>query len=53
VRDDGTGFDPAADPGGGFGLTSMRERVELADGELTIEPASGSGMIVRGRIPLG
>ncbi len=35
IADDGTGFDTDA-PTSGFGLTGMRERVELAGGELTI-----------------
>lgn len=51
VRDDGTGFDPER-PGGGFGLTGMRERVALARG--TIEIASGSsGTAVRATLPTG
>ena len=37
VADDGRGFDPATTDSGGFGLTGMRERVELADGELDID----------------
>jgi signal transduction histidine kinase len=51
VSDDGQGFDPGADNGGGFGLTGMRERVELADGELDIQ-SDGSGTTVRARLPV-
>ena len=49
VSDDGHGFDPEATDGGGFGLTGMRERVELADGELDIDSGS-SGTMVRARL---
>jgi len=49
VRDDGRGFDPEQ-PGGGFGLTGMRERVALAKG--TLEIASGrEGTAVRATLP--
>jgi signal transduction histidine kinase len=52
VLDDGRGFDPGA-AGGGFGLIGMRERVELAGGELRIEAAPGEGTRIRARIPVG
>ncbi len=51
VKDDGVGFDPGARTSG-FGLAGMRERVYLAGGELTIEPAQ-PGTLVRCRLPLG
>jgi signal transduction histidine kinase len=51
VSDDGSGFDTTATGGGGFGLTGMRERVELADGELDIE-SGPSGTTVRARLPV-
>lgn len=51
VRDDGRGFDPAA-ANGGFGLTGMRERVELAGGRLSIESAPGQGTTVSASISL-
>jgi signal transduction histidine kinase len=50
VRDDGRGFDPAT-ANGGFGLTGMRERVELAGGELRIEATPGAGTTVSATIP--
>jgi signal transduction histidine kinase len=53
VSDDGVGFDPAADLDGGFGLTGMRERVDLAGGELSVLPGSSAGTVVRARLPLG
>ena len=51
VRDDGRGFDPGA-TNGGFGLTGMRERVELAGGKLRIEAAPGRGTSISATIPL-
>ncbi|HEX8959697.1 MAG TPA: GAF domain-containing sensor histidine kinase [Solirubrobacterales bacterium] len=51
VTDDGRGFDPAA-ANSGFGLTGMRERVVLADGDLKIETAPGRGTVVTATIPL-
>jgi signal transduction histidine kinase len=50
VTDDGGGFDPETTDGG-FGLTGMRERVELADGELDID-SGPSGTTVRARLPV-
>lgn len=46
IEDDGVGFDPAAVSAsldGGFGLTSMRERVEHIGGRLTVHTAPGQG----------
>jgi signal transduction histidine kinase len=45
VEDDGHGFDPAAVPAerDGFGLQSMRERMRLVNGSLTIDSAPGRG----------
>ena len=51
VADDGCGFDPVTTEGGGFGLTGMRERVELADGELDID-SGPTGTTVRARLPV-
>jgi two-component system, NarL family, sensor histidine kinase DevS len=52
VVDDGTGFDPAEAHNGGFGLTGMRERVELAGGELSVRPGEPAGTIVSARLPV-
>jgi len=55
VQDDGRGFDPAllagAGPGGGLGLTAMRERVESLGGRLTVESAPGEGATVVAQLP--
>lgn len=50
VEDDGDGFDPDA-IGGGFGLSGMRERVELLAGSIEIDSAPGDGTTVRAAIP--
>lgn len=50
VADDGVGFDPEA-PGSGFGLLGMRERVEMAGGEIWIESSPGRGATVRALLP--
>jgi signal transduction histidine kinase len=52
VADDGTGFDPHATSGGGFGLMGMRERVELAGGELSVERGKRDGTVVSARLPV-
>jgi signal transduction histidine kinase len=58
VRDDGVGFEPEsagrARDGwqtGGFGLTSMRERLQSHGGTLTIETAAGEGTTVVAALP--
>jgi len=51
VRDDGQGFDTAS-PTAGFGLSGMRERVELARGTLDVESEEGRGTTVTARIPI-
>jgi two-component system sensor histidine kinase UhpB len=51
VRDDGCGFDQAAAPRGRWGMTTMRERAEAADGRFEVQSAPGQGTIVRVRVP--
>jgi PAS domain S-box-containing protein len=54
VRDSGIGFDAeSAMRGGGLGLTSMRERLRLVDGELSIDSQPRLGTTVFARVPLG
>jgi len=50
VADDGQGFDLGEKPTG-FGLTGMRERVELAGGELDIE-SGPTGTTIRAKLPV-
>jgi signal transduction histidine kinase len=47
VRDDGSGFDPAARHPGHFGLESMRSRAAEIGGRLTISSAPRVGTVVR------
>jgi signal transduction histidine kinase len=49
VTDDGVGMPEA--PGSGFGLRSMRERVEQVGGVLTITSAPGAGTRVEAEVP--
>ena len=51
VRDDGQGFDTAAQTSG-FGLLGMRERVELLQGTIDIESSPGNGTIVKAVFPI-
>lgn len=54
VRDSGIGFDPGeAMKGSGLGITSMRERLKLVDGELSIDSELAQGTVVHARVPLG
>ena len=50
VRDDGSGFDPAAATSG-FGVLGMRERAELLGGTVTVASAPGEGTVVRALLP--
>lgn len=51
VSDDGRGFDPDAANGSGFGLVSMRERIEQRGGELRIHSTPSEGTSVEVRLP--
>ncbi len=51
VRDNGHGFDTMR-PTEGFGLLGMRERIELADGELEVRSRPGEGAEVRAWVPV-
>lgn len=58
VSDDGAGFDPAGlacrqGGAGGFGLFSIRERLDLLGGRLEIESCPGGGSRFRMFAPLG
>jgi signal transduction histidine kinase len=53
VQDSGVGFDPQeAVRGRGLGLTSMKERVRLVDGQLSIHSEVGRGTTIQVRVPL-
>jgi signal transduction histidine kinase len=52
VRDSGKGFDPQeALNAKGIGLTSMRERLKLVSGQLSIQTEPGRGTVVLARVP--
>lgn len=57
VRDNGVGFDLAAVEGrdsstaGGFGLLSMRQRVQRLTGSLAVESAPGEGTAISASVP--
>lgn len=54
IRDDGVGFDARAEPAlGSGGLTGMRERALLLQGQLEIRSEPGAGTSVIGELPLG
>jgi signal transduction histidine kinase len=53
VHDSGIGFDPAtARHKHGLGLTSMRERLRLVNGQLSIESKQQNGTTILARVPL-
>ncbi len=53
VSDSGRGFDlEAAKQGSGLGLTTMRERVRLIDGTISIESRPKGGATIHVRVPL-
>ncbi|HET6550748.1 MAG TPA: histidine kinase [Solirubrobacter sp.] len=52
VRDEGRGFDPAADHDG-VGLRNIRDRLEAVHGRLEIVSAPGRGTVISGAVPVG
>ncbi len=57
ISDDGKGFNPAdvsytVDRASGFGIVSMRERVELAGGTFSIVSRDGRGTLIRAAWPV-
>ncbi|WP_329262463.1 sensor histidine kinase [Actinoallomurus sp. NBC_01490] len=50
VRDDGVGFEPC-DADGGFGLSSMRQRLLRVAGNLAVESNPGEGTAVNASVP--
>jgi len=53
VQDSGVGFEPEeAIKGSGLGLASMKERMKLVDGELSIDSQLQHGTTIRARVPL-
>jgi PAS domain S-box-containing protein len=53
IQDSGIGFDPReAIKGSGIGLTSMKERLKLVDGELLLDSQLRRGTTIQARVPL-
>lgn len=52
IKDDGKGFNIKEKKADSFGIIGMRERVELLDGQLSIDSKIGKGTIVIIQIPL-
>ncbi|MGG7619632.1 sensor histidine kinase [Bacillus coreaensis] len=52
VKDDGKGFDMNLDKPESFGILGMKERVELLQGQLSIDSKIGRGTIVIIQVPL-
>jgi signal transduction histidine kinase len=51
IADDGAGFDPAVPSLHGFGLVSMRERVEAVGGRFAVTSAPGRGTEITVTVP--
>jgi len=52
VRDNGKGFDVSKKKPNSFGLIGMKERVELLEGELSLDSKEGSGTMVIIQVPI-
>lgn len=52
IKDDGKGFNIKEKKAESFGIIGMRERVELLDGQLSIDSKIGKGTVVIIQIPL-
>lgn len=52
VKDNGKGFDIREKKMDSFGLIGMRERVDLLDGNLTLDSSIGAGTIVMIQVPI-
>ena len=53
VSDNGVGFDPAEVRNkAGLGLSSMRERAQLIQGDFSIKSRPGQGTVIRIGVPL-
>ncbi len=51
AQDDGVGFEPGEDRGGGLGLRGMSERAAYLGGRLVVHSAPGEGTCIRAEIP--
>ncbi|WP_174614283.1 sensor histidine kinase [Virgibacillus ihumii] len=51
IKDNGKGFDPDMKRDKSFGLIGMRERVEMLDGNLSIDTGVGKGTMIQISVP--
>ncbi|KGX86786.1 sensor histidine kinase [Pontibacillus marinus] len=52
VKDDGKGFDTNEKKEKSFGIVGMKERIEMLDGEITIDSSIGEGTVIMIQVPL-
>lgn len=52
VKDNGKGFDKETQKTGSFGIMGMKERVDLLEGDITIDSKIGAGTVVLIQVPL-
>ena len=52
IKDNGKGFDTKMKKSDSFGLIGMKERVEILEGELSIDSHIGKGTVVMIQVPL-
>ncbi|HSP23149.1 MAG TPA: sensor histidine kinase [Planococcus sp. (in: firmicutes)] len=52
VKDNGSGFDQSIVKNQSFGLLGMKERIELVNGEFSINSSPGNGTVLMFQIPL-
>ena len=52
VKDDGKGFDTSEKKEKSFGLVGMKERIEMLDGEISIDSKPGNGTVIMIQVPL-
>jgi two-component system, NarL family, sensor histidine kinase DegS len=52
IKDNGKGFNTEESKKGSFGIMGMKERVDLLDGDISIDSKPGAGTIVLIKVPL-
>jgi NarL family two-component system sensor histidine kinase LiaS len=52
IRDNGLGFEPGHEAEAGFGLHTMRERIQQAGGRFSLESSPGQGTNITASLPL-
>ncbi|QHE53605.1 sensor histidine kinase [Pontibacillus sp. HMF3514] len=52
VKDDGKGFDTNQKKEKSFGIVGMKERIEMLDGEISIDSSIGEGTVIMIQVPL-